>query len=56
MLFKHHVKDDSFDCYSVACEVVHVPQHDKKFLADHWIFEPLGFFPKAGGIVFSHLR
>lgn len=51
MLFKHLVKDDSFDCYSFACEVASVPQHDKKFLADYWELKPL-FLPKVGDIVF----
>lgn len=51
MLFKHVVKDDCFDCYSFACEVGRVPEHDKKFWGDYWELKPL-LLPKVGDIVF----
>jgi len=52
MLFKHIIQDDSFDCYSFACEVAQVPQGEKRFLLDYWRLTPLRFWPKVGDVIF----
>lgn len=57
MLFKHLVQNDSFGCYSFACEYAQVPQHDKHDLLSHWSLRPLRWWrPRIGDVVFLFSR
>ncbi len=57
MLFKHLIQDNSFDCYSFACEYSQVPQHDRHDLLSHWSLRPLRWrHLRIGNVVFLFSR
>lgn len=56
MLFKHIPQNDSYDCYSFACEYAKVGAHNKRHLFDFWKLKPLKRRPKVGQVIIMFAR
>ncbi len=49
----YHAKLDMlFDCYAFTNLLAGIPQHNKLFLLNHWRLKRLGWWHKAGDVVF----